>query len=155
MEDKEESITSLGLLSGMTIAAGYAMYFLAMESAGLIAKVQLRALNFVILLIGLLITYRAYRIRLGGRMDYLRGFGMGIFTTVVSTLCFALFLYIYLSSVRPGLLQDLGQKSPFFVQPLNPIIAAFVVMIEGTCSGVIISFVLMQYFRGTNNEKVK
>lgn len=96
MEDKEESITSLGLLAGMTIAAGYAMYFLAMESAGLIAKVQLRALNFVILLIGLLITYRAYRIRLGGRMDYLRGFGMGIFTTVVSTLCFALFLYIYL-----------------------------------------------------------
>lgn len=153
MEKNDERVMSLSILSGMAIAAGYAMYFLAMESAGQIAQVRLRALNFFILLFGLLITYRAYRKRFTGQMDYLKGFGLGIFTTLVSTFLFALFLYLYMTYARPGLIRELNQTTPFFGQPLNPIMASFVVLIEGICSGVIICFILMQYYRGDISRK--
>jgi hypothetical protein len=65
MEKEDSSVTSLSILAGMAIAADYAMYFLAIESAGQITQVKLRALNFIILLVGLLIPYRAYRTRYG------------------------------------------------------------------------------------------
>ena len=118
-----------------------------MKYTNLIGVIELRSLNFAILLIGLILTFRYCRLKSQMHIGYIKGISLGIFTSVVSIVLFALFIYIYFSKVDPLLLQQLRNNAPMMGQYLTPFSAAFTIIVEGGISGLILPFAIMQYYK--------
>lgn len=76
-------------------------------------------------------------------MNYFRALVTGVATGAVSSVIFALFLFIYLS-VDPGFMQDIITKEPMG-RYLNPYITSFMVALEGLFSGLLFTFIIINY----------
>ena len=146
MEAEKKSIQTLGITTGLVMFVALVAYFLLMKSFNLIHITELRCLNFFILLGGLMYAYRQYK-RPDMNVEYLSGMGLGVITTAVSVLPFALFIYIYFSYVDLTFIQVLKEHSVMMGEYLTPGTAAGTVAVEGICSGLIISFAIMQYYK--------
>jgi len=141
------SFEKVSLVSGILICIVYIAYFLFMIYANLIRITELRAFNFLILLGGLFFTFKYFRSKSKVHIDYLKGISLGILTSAVSIVLFALFIYIYFSEIDPLLLQQLKNNAPLMGQYLTPFSAAFTIIVEGSISGLILSFAIMQYYK--------
>lgn len=131
---------------GLITTAGLIAYFLLMKLAGLVQIVELRMLNLFILIAGVGFAIREYKRSGEDEMDYLQGFGIGMLTTAVSVITFALFIFIYLNFLDPAFMETIRQEEAFG-QYLNPYIAAVAIFFEGMGSGLILSFIIMQYMK--------
>ena len=144
--------------SGLLIALGFIVYFFLMKYFGLIQYAELRAFNFVILLAGLFFTYRDYRLKTEPNIEYFSGLILGFLTSVISVVSFAIFVYIYFSSIDPVLLAEIKKNSPFIGTNLNPVTATISIIAEGISSGLIMSFSFMQYYKSgceRTDKKIK
>jgi hypothetical protein len=125
-------------------ALGLLVYFLLMKLLGFETMVELRYLNFVIMLIGI----RLFILRLmrenNGNLDYLHSLGYGFVVAALASLFFSAFMFIYLSYIDTAMMQNIQAHQPFG-QYLTPSSAAIVLLLEGDASGAIIAFVLAQY----------
>ena len=65
-----------GVLTGLTLI----MFFIAMRIVGLVHILELRALNFAILLPGILVAIQKVKAFSNSPMSYLEGLAAGIFT---------------------------------------------------------------------------
>ena len=139
---------------GLITAAGLIAYFLLMKLAGLVQIVELRMLNLFILIAGVGFAMREYKKRGEDEMDYLHGFGIGMLTSAVSVITFALFVFAYLNFFDPAFMETLRQEEAFG-QYLNPYIAAVAIFFEGMGSGLILSFIFMQYMKGSMLRSMK
>lgn len=144
MEATGSSVESMAVRYGLYTTAGLIAYFLLMKLLGLVLVVELRALNLFILLPGIILALRNFK-RQQGTIEYLQGIGLGLMTSAIAVVIFALFVFIYLQ-MDPTLMQAIVQTQPFG-EFLNPYILAFVVALEGTASGFIATFVIMQYLK--------
>ena len=133
---------------GLLTAAGLIAYFLLMKVVGLVQIVELRMLNLFILIAGVGFAIREYKRRSDDEMDYLQGFGIGMLTSAVSVIPFALFIFAYLNFFDPAFMETIRQEEPFG-QYLNPYMAAVAIFFEGMGSGLILSFIIMQYMKGS------
>jgi hypothetical protein len=114
------------------------------------------ALNTIILGAGIMLTYRHYRTKTQLNVDYFPGLILGFITTAACVIPFVLFLYIWLSNGDAGLLQLLKDNALFMGgEQITPVKAAASTMIEGTCSGIIISYMMMQYYKSGFRRKNK
>ncbi|MBK5285819.1 MAG: hypothetical protein JJE25_10495 [Bacteroidia bacterium] len=104
-------------------------------------------MNFIILLTGIIYAYRLYRSKTKLNVDYFPGLILGVITTAASVIPFVLFVYFWFSLIDPLLLLSLKDNILFMGEQITPMRAAVATMIEGISSGVIISFMMMQYFR--------
>lgn len=121
------------------------VYFILMKLLGFATIVELRFLNFFILLVGIrLFLLRLKRENDGGNLDYLHVLGYGFAAAVVSSVLFSAFMFIYLAYVDAGMMHHIQAHQPFG-EYLTPGSAAIVLILEGGSSGAIISFVLAQY----------
>lgn len=141
------SFEKISIKAGIIICAGYIIYFIFMKYMNLLGIAELRSLNFLILLIGLFLTFRYYRLKSQMHIEYLKGLSLGIFTSIISIVLFAIFIFTYFSEIDPPLLQQLKNSAPVIGQYLTPFSAAFTIILEGGISGLIISFALMQYYK--------
>ena len=108
----------------------------------------LRFLNFFILTVGLAMTFRSYRMKTKIlNVLYLDGLLLGAATTVISVVLFSIFIYLYFSVINPLLLQSLKRNAVMMGTSLTALTAAATVLVEGVCSGIIISFSIMQYYK--------
>jgi hypothetical protein len=128
---------------GLRIAAALIVYFLLMRVIGLAHHVELRLLNLVILGIGVYFALRKFKESHEGHLNYFRGLITGVTTAAIGSMVFALFLFIYMkvddSMMRAVIEQDrMGRY-------LNAYIAAFVVALEGVFSGLLMTFVLLNW----------
>nr|MBP7246043.1 hypothetical protein [Bacteroidia bacterium] len=84
------------------------------------------------------------------------GIGLGFITSIVSLIPFAFFLYVYFTYIDLDLLLKIKSGSSLMGSYLTPLASAIGVAIEGAAYGVIISFVIMQYYKSslTNREFV-
>ncbi|OFY84789.1 MAG: hypothetical protein A3F72_05895 [Bacteroidetes bacterium RIFCSPLOWO2_12_FULL_35_15] len=114
---------------------------------GLIHIMELRALNFFILLGGIFFAFRYYKIKTKKQIEYLPGLLLGCFISIVSILSFALFVGLYFSMIDPQLLLELRGNSPIMGDYITPLSMVITIIIEGMCSGLIISFSFMQYYQ--------
>ncbi len=146
MQTQRTSTQGLSLKAGLMIAGSLIIYFLLMKLLGLIHHAELRAFNFFIAGIGLFLTIRSYKTATHERVNYLEGFSLGFYTAVVSAVAFSVFVYVYLL-LDPGLFLQLKEDAPVMGKYFTPLSAAVTVMAEGTISGLILSFALMQYFK--------
>jgi hypothetical protein len=126
------------------IFLGLLVYFLLMKLLGFETMVELRYLNFVIMLIGIRLFILRLKRESNGQLEYLHTLGYGFVVAAIASLFFSAFMFIYLSYIDTNMMQNIQAHQPFG-QYLTPGSAAIVLLLEGDASGAIISFVFAQY----------
>lgn len=128
---------------GIKIAAGLIVYFLVMKFAGLGHHVELRLLNLFILVAGIYYGLKKFKETHEDHMNYFRGLVTGVAIGAVGSLLFALFLFIWMKA-DASMMQSIIENEPMG-RYLNAYIAAFIVALEGVFSGLLVTFVLINW----------
>ncbi|MCW5909459.1 MAG: DUF4199 domain-containing protein [Cyclobacteriaceae bacterium] len=128
---------------GLKIAGGLVVFFMLMKVAGLAHIYELRFLNVFIQVGGIYFALKKFRETHDEHMNYFRALVTGVATGAVSSVIFALFLFAYLS-VDAAFMQDIITKEPMG-RYLNPYITAFMVALEGLFSGLLFTFIIINY----------
>jgi len=128
---------------GLGTAAALIVYFLLMRVIGLAHHVELRLLNLVILGVGIYFALRKFKETHEGQLNYFRGLITGVTTAAIGSMAFALFLFIYMKI--DGSMMEAVIKEDRMGRYLNAYIAAFVVALEGVFSGLLMTFVLLNW----------
>ncbi len=146
-----------GLKAGLITSASLIAYFMLMKLFNFMSSPIAWAFNLAILGTGIILVFEYYRMKTTLNVDYIPGLILGSITTFVSVIPFAFFLYIFFSQSDPLVLSLLKENVLFMGEQITPTRAAFATAIEGLCSGVLITFIMMQYlrsgFRRKRNEK--
>jgi len=141
-------IEKIGLFGGLITCVFLIIYLMIMKNFNLLQSEIAWASNTLILGAGIMLTYRHFRSKTELNVDYLPGLILGIITTASSVIPYVLFLLVWLSQANAEVLQDLKHNALFMGgTQITALKAAISTMIEGTCSGVIISFMMMQYYK--------
>jgi len=141
---------SLCIEVAVLVFSGFMTYFLIMRSIGLHEVFMLRYLNALFLTAGIFLAIYSYKKNMKGVISYKKGLKMGMFITLTAVIPFATFIYLYLN-IDDGFL-NLVEKNTEFREFISPITVAGFICLEGVCSGSIITFIVMQYFK-RNSEK--
>jgi len=128
---------------GLRIAAGLIGFFLIMKLIGLSHVVELRLLNLFILTGGVYMALKRFKHTHEDRLNYFRGLVTGVATAAVGSLVFALFLFLYMK-LDTSMMQFIIENEPMG-RYMNPYIAAFIVALEGVFSGLLVTFILINY----------
>lgn len=158
MEMRRISIPAIGFKYGLISFAACVVYFLIMRAVNLIQVPEFRYLNYAILLGGISLALNEVRHTIHRhRVNYLPGMGIGFWVSLVCAAAFAVFLAIY-SSIDKDFVARIKPNLPF-QDYVNPLMLAFVAAGEMIVSGVIITFVVMQFFKrntiGQDSEEIE
>ena len=142
----------LDVYYGLCIALGLILYFLLMRLIGLVHVVELRVFNLVIMVTGLNAAFKKFRTTdINRQFNYMRAFIFGISTSVVGSLAFAIFLFIYISFIDRQLMLSIIENEPMG-RFLNPYVASFIVTVEGILSGILATFILINVKNASDIE---
>ncbi len=128
---------------GLKIGAGLIAFFLLMKVTGLVHHYELRFLNVFIQVGGIYYALKKFKETHGQHINYFRALVTGVSTGAIASLLFAIFLFAYLM-MDQSLMLDIIEKEPMG-RYLNPYIAAFMVALEGIFSGLLFTFILINY----------
>ena len=128
---------------GLIIFVSLVAYFLVMKFVGLFEIHELRGLNFLILITGIWRALTVYKKQ--GSLSYFDGIGLGSLTTIIGVVPFSVFIFFYLQADAQFMANIMANEA--FGQYLNPYILAFLISFEGSISGVLVSFAMMQYLK--------
>jgi hypothetical protein len=129
---------------GLRIAAGLIVYFIIMKFLGLLHVVELRMLNLVILVAGVFFALRKFKRTHEDHLNYFRGLVTGVAASAIGSVGFAAFFFVYVSFIDTELMQYIIENEPMG-RFLNPYISAFIVALEGVFSGLLVTFILINY----------
>lgn len=127
---------------GIRIAVGLIVFFLIMKFTGLGHHVELRLLNLFILSGGVYAALKKFR-KSHESLNYFRGFVTGVSTAGIGSLIFGLFLFGYMK-LDADMLKSIKDNEPMGIY-LNEYMAAFIVVLEGFFSGLLVTFVLLNW----------
>jgi len=128
---------------GLRIAAGLIVYFLFMRFIDKGHHVELRLLNLFILVGGIYFGLKKFKETHGQHINYFRALVTGVATGAVGSVVFALFMFIYMK-LDASMMQSIIDNEPMG-RYLNAYMAAFIVALEGFFSGLLVTFVLINY----------
>lgn len=128
---------------GLRIAAGLIGYFLLMKAIGLSHHVELRLINVVILVGGVYFALKKFKQTHEDHLNYFRALITGVATGAIASVIFALFLFIWMK-VDANMMRSIVENEPMG-HYLNPYIASFIVALEGVFSGLLVTFILINY----------
>lgn len=128
---------------GLRIAIGLIAYFLVMHLLGYSHRVELRLLNLLILVAGVYLALKKFRESHEAHLNYFRALVTGVATAAIGSSIFAAFLFVYMS-LDTDLMNSIVQNEPMG-RYLNPYIASFIVALEGVFSGLLVTFVLINF----------
>jgi hypothetical protein len=128
---------------GIRIAAGLILYFVIMKMAGLSHHVELRLLNLLILTIGIYAALKKFRQTHKDSLNYFRGLITGVATGGIASLIFGAFLFLYMK-FDSDMMQAIIDNEPMG-HYLNAYMTAFIVVLEGFFSGLLATFVLLNW----------
>ncbi len=128
---------------GLKIAGGLIAYFLIMKFAGFGHVVELRLLNLLVLVSGIYFALKKFKETHGQHINYFRALVTGVATGAVASVVFAGFLFLYMQ-LDSSMMQTIIEKEPMG-RYLNPYIASFIVALEGVFSGLLVTFILINY----------
>ena len=80
---------------------------------------------------------------------------LGTEVAAVSVITYTAFIYLYFSFIDANSLGILNNNILFMTEELTPTRAAFATFIEGLSSGIVISFIMMQYYKSGFKGRVK
>lgn len=128
---------------GLKIAGGLIGYFLLMRLVGLQHHYELRFLNVFFQVGGIYFALKKFRESHGQHLNYFRALVTGVATGGISSAIFAIFIFGYLS-LDSNLMQGIIDNEPMG-RYLNPYITAFMVALEGLFSGLLFTFIIINY----------
>jgi dolichyl-phosphate-mannose--protein O-mannosyl transferase len=128
---------------GLKIGVGLIVFFLLMKVVGLVHIYELRFLNVIIQVAGIYYALKKFKETHGQHINYFRALVTGVSVGAIGSLLFAIFLFAFLM-VDHNLMLDIIEKEPMG-RYLNPYIAAFMVALEGIFSGLLFTFILINY----------
>jgi hypothetical protein len=128
---------------GVRIAAGLIFYFVVMHLVGLSHQVELRLLNLLILVAGVYFALKKFRETHEERLNYFRALATGVSTAATGAFLFSIFLFLYMS-FDSGLMTSIRENEPMG-RYLNPYMVACIVALEGLFSGLLVTFVLINF----------
>ncbi|MDZ4716109.1 MAG: DUF4199 domain-containing protein [Cytophagales bacterium] len=128
---------------GLKTAVGLIVYFVVMQLIGLSHHVELRLLNLLILVAGIYFALKKFKNSHQDHMNYFRGLIVGVATGAIASVGFAVFLFIYMK-VDSSLLASIQENEPMG-HYLNEYMSAFIVALEGVFSGLLVTFLLINY----------
>ncbi len=128
---------------GVRIAAGLILYFVIMSILGLGHHVELRLVNLLILTVGIYLALKKFKSTHTDRLNYFRGLIMGVATGGIGSLIFGIFLFIYMQADE-SMMQSIRDNEPMG-RYLNAYMSAFIVVLEGFFSGLLVTFVLLNW----------
>jgi hypothetical protein len=128
---------------GLRIAGGLIAYFLIMKVVGLGNIVELRLLNLVILVWGIYSALKKFKATHGKHINYFRALATGVATAAIASLVFALFMFIYMK-LDSSMMKWIVENEPMG-RYLNAYMVSFIVALEGVFSGLLVTFVLINY----------
>jgi hypothetical protein len=128
---------------GLKIAGGLIAYFLLMQVVGLGHLVELRVFNLFILIAGVFFALRKFKRTHEDHLNYFRALATGVATSSIGSVIFAVFLFGYMM-VDDSLLKALMENDPI-TRHLNPYMISFIVGLEGVFSGLLVTFILINY----------
>lgn len=128
---------------GLKIAGGMIVFFIVMRLLGLHHHVELRVLNLLIQSTGVFYALKKFRSSHSDHLNYFRGLITGVATGAIGSAVFAVFMFLYMQ-FDTDLMQSIIDNEPMG-HYLNPYIAAFMVALEGIFSGMLGTFVLLNY----------
>src|SRR5688572_20286745 len=129
---------------GLRVAAGLILYFLIMKFSGMLHVVELRLFNLVILVAGIYFALKKFKQTHEDHLNYFRALVTGVVTGAIGSIGFAVFFWIYVSFLDTELMQFIIENEPMG-RFLNPYISAFIVALEGVFSGLLVTFILINY----------
>lgn len=132
-------------------ALGLGIFFILMKFLDLVTIVELRFVNFFILLLGVRKTLLDKRKANNGRLEYLPGMLHGFMTAFLASVYFAGFVFLYLSFLDKTLMEFIRSTQPFG-NYLSPGGAALIIILEGVASGAILSFALMHLYNRDSSQ---
>lgn len=128
---------------GLRIAIGLIAYFLVMHLLGYSHRVELRLLNLLILVTGVYLALKKFRETHEAHLNYFRALATGVATAAIGSFIFAAFLFVYMS-LDTELMRSIVENEPMG-RFLNPYIASFIVALEGVFSGLLVTFILINF----------
>lgn len=128
---------------GLRIALGLTVYFVVMNLAGLAHEVELRLLNLLILVTGVYLALRKFRETHEDHLNYFRALITGVATAATGSLLFAMFMFLYMT-IDESLMRSIVENEPMG-RFMNPYIASFIVALEGLFSGLLVTFILINF----------
>lgn len=128
---------------GLRIALGLAAYFVVMNLAGLAHEVELRLLNLLILVAGVYLALKKFRETHEDHLNYFRALVTGVATAATASFLFAAFMFLYMT-FDEGLMRSIVENEPMG-RFMNPYIASFIVALEGLFSGLLVTFILINF----------
>jgi len=128
---------------GVRIAIGLIVYFVVMHLVGLAHVVELRLLNLLILVAGVYLALKQFRESHADHLNYFRALITGVSTAAIGSSIFAVFLFIYMSA-DAALMESIRQNEPMG-RYMNAYIASCVVALEGLFSGLLVTFILINF----------
>lgn len=152
MAEKKITIESLGIKYGLYLFGGLVAYFLIMKLFGLHEVVELRFFNFVILIAAVYSALKYFKKKSGSVLTYFRGIGIGVLTSFVGVIPFAIFIGFYLGFMDQELMQTIKSDQAAYITYINPFSLSFVIALEGMISGFFTTFILMQYLKTSHLE---
>jgi hypothetical protein len=128
---------------GLRIAAGLIIFFMIMKFADYGHHPELRLLNLLILATGIYYALKKFKETHEEHLNYFRALITGVSAGAIGSVIFALFLFIYMK-IDNGFMQAVIENDPMG-RYLNAYIASFIVALEGLFSGLLVTFVLINY----------
>jgi len=128
---------------GLRIAGVLIVYFVIMKIVGLSHHAELRLINLVILTVGIYMALKKFKLTHTDHLNYFRGLIMGVATGGVASLAFGIFLFIYIQ-LDADMMKSIIENEPMG-RFLNPYMSAFIVVLEGFFSGLLVTFVLLNW----------
>ena len=128
---------------GLRIAGSLIVFFLTMKLLGFGHMIELRLLNLVILTAGIYLALKKFKGTHSDHLNYFRGLITGVATGGVASLIFGAFLFLYMK-LDTDLMKTIVENEPMG-RYLNPYMVAFIVVLEGFFSGLLVTFVILNW----------
>jgi hypothetical protein len=128
---------------GLKIAGGLVAYFLLMDVLGYGNHVELRLLNLVILAAGIFFGLKKFKETHEDHLNYFRALITGVAIGAVGSGIFGVLLFASLS-IDTAFMASMMANEQMGLH-LNPYMASFIVVLEGVFSGLLVTFVLINW----------
>lgn len=145
MENSSITIEKVALKYGLYTFIGLVVYFLIMYFIGLAHVIELRNLNLFIMVPGIWFALNHFKENSNSHLNYFEGISVGTLTAAIASIPFSIFMFFFMI-YNVDFMIRIKETVPF-AQYVNPYIISFIVTFEGFISGVMTSFVLMQYLK--------
>jgi len=143
------------IVNGVFIFGSISLYFFIMELVGLSDKSYLRFLNIIIVIYFVNRTIR--QIITAGKGGYFSNFGSAIITSSIGVVLGIIGLSIYINFWK-GIDYVSELSAPIIgigVEDLTMLEYCFALFAEGLASSVVVSFIIMQYWKNRRVPKQK